>query len=547
MKKLFCLIGMFITFGVCAAQIPDWDWARSATCQTNTGLGEGIAVASDAWGNVFITGSFSDSSISFGNYTLYRSNINGASIFVAKYDSTGNVLWAKNAGGTGGGEAEGIATDALGEVYLTGGFSGSVIFGNDTLNSTNYGHVFVVKYDSSGNALWAKSAGGTLGSAGGYSVTSDPLRSVYITGTFSSPHITFDFVTLTNSGNTDLFIAKYDSSGNVQWAKNAIGSSVDYGFSITSDPLSNLYITGSFLSPSLIFGIDTLINSGNKDMFLTKYDSSGNVIWAKRAGGNAEDDGYSVALNASGVYATGFFNSSPIIFGTDSLISNGNYNTFLSKYDSSGNVLWAKSFTGGFPYTVASDANDNTYITGSMDTSNSSMTFDTVTVQLPTNSFDPMFIVSYNSTGHALWGKALSSGADDNNSVATGTNGSVFIGGDFYYVNPFIVGNDTLIRTGIEDIFVARLSYSSSVGISEVSIDNGFSFYPNPFNDYLKISTNNSKLSEIILYDITSRKILQQEFTTSTTINTSQLAKGIYIYEVRNKNGIIKQGKVVKD
>jgi uncharacterized protein YpmB len=71
--------------------------------------------------------------------------------------------------------------------------------------------------------------------------------------------------------------------------------------------------------------------------------------------------------------------------------------------------------------------------------------------------------------------------------------------------------------------------------------------YPNPMQDKLNIETLNNGVSEIILYDIASRKILQQKFTNSVTLNTEQLAKGIYIYEVRNKNGMIKKGKVVKD
>ncbi len=71
--------------------------------------------------------------------------------------------------------------------------------------------------------------------------------------------------------------------------------------------------------------------------------------------------------------------------------------------------------------------------------------------------------------------------------------------------------------------------------------------YPNPFSDELSINIINNKISELLFYDITSRLILQQTFTNSTLINTEQLAKGIYLYIVRNKNGVIKKGKVVKD
>ena len=117
-----------------------------------------------------------------------------------------------------------------------------------------------------------------------------------------------------------------------------------------------------------------------------------------------------------------------------------------------------------------------------------------------------------------------------------------------------IVGNDTLIRTGVEDIFVAKLGYGSSVGINEINKKEEFVLFPNPFDYKLNILTKEKEQLEIILYDIAFRKLLQQKFTNTVTLNTAQLAKGIYIYEVRpvpmksgNENEMIKKGKVVKD
>ena len=87
----------------------------------------------------------------------------------------------------------------------------------------------------------------------------------------------------------------------------------------------------------------------------------------------------------------------------------------------------------------------------------------------------------------------------------------------------------------------------TTVGISPLSPGegSGVRFSPNPFSNEINITSTDNELSEIILYDITSRKLLQQTFTNSTSINTSQLSKGIYFYEVRNKNGVIEKGKVI--
>ncbi len=83
-------------------------------------------------------------------------------------------------------------------------------------------------------------------------------------------------------------------------------------------------------------------------------------------------------------------------------------------------------------------------------------------------------------------------------------------------------------------------------GVTNYSNEIIINIFPNPVTDKFTIAINNNEPTEIILYDLSSRKILQQTFTNSTTINTEQLAKGMYLYTVRNRNGIIKNGKVIK-
>ncbi|MFI5219470.1 MAG: kelch repeat-containing protein [Bacteroidia bacterium] len=88
----------------------------------------------------------------------------------------------------------------------------------------------------------------------------------------------------------------------------------------------------------------------------------------------------------------------------------------------------------------------------------------------------------------------------------------------------------------------------SAVGITDITKEEcDINIFPNPVNEKLNVTVNNKELSEIILYNVTSGKILQQQFSNSVSLNTAQLLKGIYLYEVRNKNGVIKKGKVVKD
>ena len=98
----------------------------------------------------------------------------------------------------------------------------------------------------------------------------------------------------------------------------------------------------------------------------------------------------------------------------------------------------------------------------------------------------------------------------------------------------------------IDDVCLTTCGSSCFTAIEEQNQNNEITIYPNPVIDKLNIAINNNELSKIILYDVTCWKLMQQEFTNSVSLNTEQLAKGIYLYEVRNKNGVIKKGKVVK-
>lgn len=457
--KVIFLIGMMgMSWGMVTAQVPEWQWARSASC---TGGTEGLDVASDASGNVYVMGWYTGPSISFGSITLYSQNPNRYYAYLAKYDSSGNVLWAKKAGGTGISLGSGVAVDFAGNAYITGLYDSSyVFFGNDTL-SYNGTNIFLTKYDSSGNVLWAKCAGGVSVNASSTSVATDPFGNVYITGFFHSSNLIIGSDTLTNYGNYNVFTAKYDSSGNALWAKSGQGTTYDLSYSVASDASGNAYITGYFASPFIVFDTDTLFNPNLfYTIFLVKYDPSGNVTLAKSSIGGGGNYGTCVTTSSSGnIYITGHFNSYPIIFGSDTLLPSGNVkDAYLVKYDFSGNVLWAKCFWGALPYKIIVDAADNIYMTSSMGyPTNVPIAIDSITLQLPPGSTDPMFVAKFNSSGNVCWAKALASGGDDHSGVALGPTGSIYITSDFYNINPFILGCDTLTLTGYEDIFVVKL------------------------------------------------------------------------------------------
>ena len=167
---------------------------------------------------------------------------------------------------------------------------------------------------------YTKSAGGTNTDYAN-SVIVDANGNTYVVGYFSSSSITFGTTTLTNSGSADMFIVKYDASGNMLWAKSAGGTSNDYAQSIAVDANGNTYVAGYFNSSSITFGSNTLTNAaGDYDMFVVKYDASGNVLWAKSAGGTSDDQANSITVDANGnIYVAGSFKSASITFGATTL------------------------------------------------------------------------------------------------------------------------------------------------------------------------------------------------------------------------------------
>ncbi len=347
-------------------------WARSAG---GIGFDHSFGIAMDNNGYLYITGVTANygTTIAFGNISLSPNGYDN--IYIAKYDTSGNALSVKLAKVKGGGySSTGICTDLSGNIYITGWFSDSLIFDNTVITSSGLQRdIFIAKYSSSGNVLWAKSAGG-LAPDESNSIAADQLGNVYITGMFADSTIVFGNITLTNSapspwGQADYFIAKYDSSGNAIWAKSAGNYLDEAGLGVATDHSNNVYVTGYYRG-AITFGSYIINNGGYYDTFIVKYDFNGNVLWAKGAG--VSNISYSKAItidSLNNAYITGYYNGSNIVFGNDTLINTnaGSYDLFIAKYDNLGYVKWAKTAGGiydDYGYGITIDKFGNIYHTG---------------------------------------------------------------------------------------------------------------------------------------------------------------------------------------
>jgi hypothetical protein len=531
------------------SQVPGWGWS---TNPIGNSYDEASSVTTDATGNVYVTGYFYSATIDFGTFTLTNADptANKRDMFIVKYDSAGVVLWAKSAGGVDEDGGYSITTDASGNVYVTGYFySTTITFGSFTLTNAGDYDMFVVKYDAAGNVIWAKSAG-KISDDYGRAVATDALNNVYVLGSYKSPTIRFGPTTLTNTDTSmisyDTYIVKYDSAGTVLWAINEGGTGAEFARSIDVDSSNNIFITGNYNSDTLIFNADTLVNMGLYDIFLAKYNSAGIVQWAKSYGGNNNDLVNSVTTDTAGnVFLAGGFQSPTIAFGSTILTNGGTYNIYLAKCDASGTSLWAKGATGSGiddAYGTTTDNSGNVFIIGYF--TSPTLTFGTTT--LTNAGGNDIFTVKYGSTGTIAWAKNTGDINDEHGlSIATYAS-NIYITG--YFDSPSLdFGATTLYNNGAEDMFLAKINSPSMIGISEHVFSNDISISPNPFNSQTIISFSEIKSNvSIKISDMLGKEIKNINFSgKEISIEKGEMKEGIYFINITDENKNVFNKKIV--
>ncbi|MFN8347339.1 MAG: SBBP repeat-containing protein [Spirosomataceae bacterium] len=421
--------------------------AIAAVGSTETDYGFGIAV--DANGNVYITGVYTGTAM-FG--TTSMTSVGNQDIFLAKYNGVGTLQWVRSAGGPNNDQGLSVAVNAAGNVYITGYYNVTASFGTASVSATGNNDIFVAQYDTDGNFQWVRSAGG-MEEDMGRGIAVDAAGNAFLTGHFRLT-ATFDGNSVASIGGEDIFIAKYDNVGSLQWVYSAGSSGDDRGMGITTDVSGNMYITGYYLS-TITLGASSLTSSGGYDVFTAKYNSDGAVQWAQTIGGAGHEYGQSIAVGVNGnVAITGGFQGLTSFNGT-TLNSEGIRDMFILKYNNAGGFLWVKSAGGtGYDhgYSVFVDADDFTYVAGCFE---ATAKFGTIT-KTATGSQD-LFVAKYNGGGGALqWVvPAGGSGSDLAMGIAIDTNTNIYLTGSYH--NTAIFGNTPLTSVGNSDIFVGRL------------------------------------------------------------------------------------------
>lgn len=422
-------------------------WSKrfgDATVQDTNG------VAVDAAGNVIIVGTFAGS-VNFGGGAL--TSAGGTDIFVAKLNRSGGHLWSKRFGNDQAQRGLAVATDATGNVLLTGDFAGQVNFDGSELTAAGGTDVFLAKLDASGNHVWSKRFGDSAAQSG-LSLSTDSAGDVLLTGVVNG-QVDFGLGALVSAGAADLFVAKLDGVGNPLWGKIFGNSAAQSNIRGRFDATGNVLLAGDF-GGAVDFGGGQLTTAGGTDLFVSKLDAGGAHLWSKRFGDAGAQTAGDLACDGDGnVLFTGGF-SGYLDFGTGQLTSAGGSDIFISKLDAAGTAQWAKRMGDTFAQSglaVVADPSGKIVATGRF-----AGTTDFGLGPLTSAGGNDLYVVGLNADGtprfSLQYGDASS---QEGRGIATEGTDNLVVAGSFAGSIAFD-SQAPLISAGNNDVFVALLA-----------------------------------------------------------------------------------------
>jgi hypothetical protein len=393
-------------------------WTR----QSGTALediGEGIAI--DSADHVLVAGTTK------GDLDG-ETNPGGASVFVTKYAPDTSRAWTRVFGSSLDDTGRAVARDSGDNVYVVGDTLGAS-FGGVVANGTLNG--FLTKFDGSGMRQWTRLIG-TTSSERAHAVATDSANNIYVVGgTYGGLD---DEV---NSGNSDAFLTKFDSSGTRQWTRllGTTGSDTAYGVAV--DAAGNAYVTG---------GIESLEGgTANSDVFVAKYAPDGTRTWVRQFGTFCSEWANSIALGTGGsLYVVGEITQCAFPGNT----SSGGYDAFVAQLDGGGDLQWVRQFgTSNHDKAkgVTTDSAGNAYVTGYLDSVSGS----------PTDSAEGhvIFLAKYDPAGNQAWLEQEAAGVswwNQGRAAATASNDNIFLTGR---VHGQLDGH---VNVGEDDVFILK-------------------------------------------------------------------------------------------
>lgn len=478
-------------------------WAKRAGGNSND---EANAVAVHTNGNVFVTGYFRTTS-TFGpgesNQALLTTF--GQEPFLAKYNAEGQLVWARQMKGAFGIGA-GVGVDGPGNSYVFGYYSGNLVFADGETNEVTLSalanDLFLAKYDPNGKFVWAKKAGGSF-SEYAHALATDTNGNCFITGRYGSDPIIFapgetnetQLAGLNGNNGEDIFIAKYNSNGVLQWAKRAGGATGNRGTGIALDAVGNSYVVGRYSGTST-FGPgesrQAILNGplgGNDEIFVAKFATNGLLRWVRPGfGGPEHDQGNAIAVDAAGnsvIVGTfrGFMVYGELVNQTQR-DRGGSADIFVMRHDPEGTQNFVKFAVGPddeIALGVAMDPEGNAYITGHAFT----VIFgaeEPGEVEVNSLGSQDTFLAKIDPFGLTHWARLDGGNGDDRGHAIAYGAGAVHLVGKFEQTATFGDGqpNETSLQfAGASDLFLAKYSVVTTNSPVTAANFTGFTILPN--------------------------------------------------------------------
>ncbi|OWP63862.1 hypothetical protein CDA63_06525 [Hymenobacter amundsenii] len=467
---LLCFIDKFI-ISAQAQQLPKYLWAKSGGGADDS---QGLDVAIDAFNNAYVLGSFSGKA-NFENITLTSQG--NYDLYLAKYNPAGQLIWIRQAGGLGDELPRGLTVDASGSAYITGCFGPitGVFNQNPVMNigmltltgGSSFSEMFLAKYDSEGNVLWAKNTFSNNGSSGGNAIATDDKGNVYLTGNMASTS-QFDQITFISGTSGKLFLAKYNAQGIVQWIKGDLGTSADFtnsNLAVTST--GQIYLAGTYYT-GFTLGNTTLPDPSlnGTDLYLAKFNTQGSPIWIKPiiGAGFERCNGLSLDLAENVIFAISFHETishENRLFTVKGPSTTSNSDALLFKYNSKGDLQWSKQLGGEVTYGPNSYS-DSDYISSISTDYKGNIYINASLVGMPTlttsdgSSTRNNHMVCYCPSGIILWTRTTGAHISD---IVVTSGGELLSTGFIEYTRYF--DQIALTSLGRTNMYVAKMAAST--------------------------------------------------------------------------------------
>lgn len=506
MKNLILLILIF-QFQYIYTQNVNFEWVRTAGNSVSDG---GQSVVTDLSGDVICSGLF-EKTINFNslnkNISLTSNGNNGYyDMFVVKTSNSGSIKWAKNIGGNNAAIASyKMVVDTFKNIYIAGIFTGKVDFdpsANVFELSTNgvNSDIFLMKMDSIGNFIWAKSIGSSEYDYCKSMTIDKSCSNVYIVGNFGgavdfnpSPAVDMKY----SFGQNDGYISKFDINGNYVWTQTFGSKNFDYVGDISISAKNEILLTGSVSDTAYFENKQYKLYSKSLGVFgfIAKFNSNGKYLWAQLIG-DGECHGVSISNDdADNIYVEGYFYSFVNFNYKGTQVyksSQGGADVFILKLKSNGDFIWVKSFEG-----ILEEGTREMYVSPSGNIYSLTIfqtTYSTNTVYNKVD-FDPsssnfyitnkgpscVVISKLDSSGNFKWAKPL--GGDysviDGTDITQDYMGNIFTCGAYQSIvdfNPDLPEfKDT--TNGSYDIYIHKLGHCEpTLRIVNLEICNGMNY-----------------------------------------------------------------------